>query len=442
MSALGKVVRSGVGRRRVQTLVTGLATMMAVTASVLGGSLLVASDAPFDSAFAAQHGAQLTAEFDAGRATAAQVSATAHAAGVTASSGPFLTALIDPSSASATGTGPAGSLGPMTVVGRATPGGAVDDVSLTAGRWARGPGQLVLSADQAGDLGSGDPIGSTLSVDGRPGGPTLTVVGVARSVSDTADGWVTPAEAAALGAPGAAASSGSTAPSGSTRGYQMLYRFAAATGTGQVAADRAAVAAAVPAGALAGIQSWLDTKQGTDRNTELFIPFLIAFGVLGLAMSVLIVGNVVAGAVGAGTRRIGILKAVGFTPGQVVRAHMGQALVPAAVGTLVGVVAGNALAVPVLSATDQLYGSTSSGVDWWVDLAATVGALGLAALTAWAAALRAGRLRTVEALAVGASRTPAGAGGRSGWPRGCRCPGRSASGRRTHSPARPGPPRW
>jgi putative ABC transport system permease protein len=96
MSGLGKVVRSGVRRRKVQTLVTGLAAMMAVTASVLGGSLLVASNGPFDQAFARQHGAHLTAQFDAGRTTAAQLSASGHAAGVTAASGPFRTATVNP----------------------------------------------------------------------------------------------------------------------------------------------------------------------------------------------------------------------------------------------------------------------------------------------------------------------------------------------------------
>ena len=40
VSALGRVVRSGVGRRRVQTVVIGLVTMIAVTAAVLGGSLI------------------------------------------------------------------------------------------------------------------------------------------------------------------------------------------------------------------------------------------------------------------------------------------------------------------------------------------------------------------------------------------------------------------
>jgi putative ABC transport system permease protein len=83
------------------------------------------------------------------------------------------------------------------------------------------------------------------------------------------------------------------------------------------------------------------------------VPFLIAFGVLGVVMAVLIVGNVIAGAVSTGTRRIGILKALGFTPAQVVRAYLGQALIPAAVGAALGVVAGNLLAVPVLAETNR-----------------------------------------------------------------------------------------
>ena len=60
MSALSRVVRSGVSRRWVQTVVIVLATAAAVTAGVLGLGLLVASNAPFDHAFAAQHGAHLT----------------------------------------------------------------------------------------------------------------------------------------------------------------------------------------------------------------------------------------------------------------------------------------------------------------------------------------------------------------------------------------------
>ncbi|MGK4581535.1 ABC transporter permease [Kitasatospora sp. HPMI-4] len=364
--------------------------MTAVTASVLGGSLLAASEAPFDRAFAGQHGAHLTAQFDAARTTAEQLSKSAHAAGVTAASGPFRTTTVDPHGGPEAGLPADVHLSPMTVVGRADPGGPVDDVTLVQGAWASGPGQVVLST---GYEIPGGRLGTVLRFPGLPGDPALSVVGFARSVSRTADAWVAPSQITSL-----------TPPDGTGAGYQMLYRFTAADTTAQLADDRAAVRTATPAGALLGSQSWLVTRQGSDHNTALFVPFLIAFGLLGLLMSVLVVGNVVAGAVGAGTRRIGILKALGFTPARIVRSYMGQALIPAVVGVALGAVAGNALSVPVLSVTAEVYGTTTSGVAPWVDLSVIAGALGVVTVTAWAAALRAGRLRTVDALAVG--RTP------------------------------------
>ncbi|MFJ8790575.1 ABC transporter permease [Streptomyces sp. NPDC102462] len=387
MSALGRVVRSGVARRRVPTVVIVLATMMAVTASVLGGALLVASDAPFDKAFARQHGSHLTAQFDAATATAAQLSATADTAGVDTSSGPFPTASVTPHINDAT-------VAPLSVVGRNSPGGSVDRIAVTEGRWANGPGEIVLSADS----GLIAPLGLEFRFPDLPGGPTLKVVGVARSVSRTADGWVTSSQLAAL------------TPDGRPAGYQMLYRFTRADTAAQVDRGRAAIAAAAPKGAMAGAQSWLAIKKVSVRDTSLFVPFLVAFGILGLVMSVLIVGNVVAGTVGTGLRRIGVLKAVGFTPGQVVRAYMSQALLPAVVGTVLGVVAGHLLAVPVLSETADAYGTAGLGVDWWVDVAVVAGTLGVVALAACVSAWRAGRLRTVDALAVG--RTPAPGRGR------------------------------
>lgn len=389
MSALDRVVRSGVGRRRVQTLVIGLTMMMAVTAAVLGGSLLVASSAPFDHAFAREHGAHLSVQFDARRATAARLSASADATGVAEASGPFGTVTLTPHTEI---EGVAGGIDgvPMTVVGRAEPRTGVDRVALTEGRWAERPGEIVIS-DGSQPFPS---LGRRLTFPGLPGGPTLTVVGLARSASRTGDAWVVPAQIAAL------------TPKGRSAGYEMLYRVTRADTAAQVAAGRRAVTAVVPAGAVTGAQSWLTVKKTADRETALFVPFLLAFGVLGLIMSVLIVGNVVAGTVGAGLRRIGILKAIGFTPHQVVRAYVGQALVPAAIGTALGVVAGNLAAVPVLSETANVYGTGGLAVTPWVDLAVIAGALGLAAVTAWAAAWRAGRLRTVDALAVGRTASP------------------------------------
>ncbi|MGW3567042.1 PDGLE domain-containing protein [Streptomyces sp. NPDC000941] len=383
MSALGRVVRSGVRRRRVQNAVIGLATTMAVTAAVLCASLLVASSAPFADAFAKQRGAHLSVRYDAARATAAQLAGSADARGVTAAAGPFPTASATPSLDGE-------KLVPMSVVGRADPGrDPVDRVTLTQGVWATRPGQIVLSAE----AGVPPEPGLRLSFPDLPGEPTLTVVGVARSVSRTADAWVAPSQIASLTAPGARA------------GYQMLYRFADADTGARIAAGRAAVTAAAPAGARVGDQSWLAVKREAEQETAVFVPFLVAFGVLGLVMAVLIVGNVVAGAVGGGLRRIGVLKALGFTPAQVVRAYMAQALIPAAFGTVVGVIGGTLLTRPVLSEAEEAYGTAGLIIAPWVVVAVAAGALGLVAVTAPAARRSA---RRVWAIGVAAALLCAG----------------------------------
>ncbi|WP_405888277.1 ABC transporter permease [Streptomyces sp. NBC_01136] len=395
MSALGKVVRAGVGRRRMQTLVMVLTTTMAVAAAVLATGLLVASRAPFEHAFAKQRGAQLTAWFDPAEATAAQVAATAHVSGVTATAGPYPVLSLSPRFGANKSRLPVGGvMTEMSVVGRADTGGAVDDLVLTTGHWATGSGQIVLS-DQNTPLGVGD----QLSLPDLPGKPVLTVVGLARSVTATADAWVSPTQIAALTA------------RGSRPGQQMLYRFRNAATDAEVTADRKAVETAVPRGSLTGASSYLQTERSADRTEATFVPFVIAFGVLGLVMSVLVIGTVVSGAVGSATRRIGILKSLGFTPAQVVRAYVAQALIPATVGTALGVVLGNLMAIPALHEAQRAYSTGSLAVAPWIDLAVPAAALAAVAATALAPALRAGRLRTVEALTVG--RTPRAGRGRT-----------------------------
>ena len=384
-SAMGRVVRSGLGRKRLQTAVMVLTVLMAVTSSVVAGSLMVASSGPFDQAFAAQHGSQLTAQLAAraagSSATPSQVDATTHLPGVTASAGPYPEALVYP-------LGPDSQPSPQVaaIVGRDTSGGPVDDLDLQSGRWAERPGEIVLSTDS---LAAAYPLGSTMRLSGVAGGPVLTVVGTAKSVSDTADGWVVAAEISRLTA------------AGGTPATQMLYRFASAGTTAQVNADRAELTAALPKGSLAGVQSYLDLKLAADQNTATVVPIMMAFGVLGLLMSVIIIAGVVSGSVGASIRRIGILKSVGFTPEQVVRAYLAQALIPAAVGTALGVVLGDLLAAPLLGDAQQAYGTGELSVAWWIDLAVPAVAIGTVAIAALIPALRAGRMRTVEAITVG-----------------------------------------
>jgi len=390
MSALSKVVRSGVQRRWVQTTVITLATAAAVTAGLLGVGLLVASNAPFDHAFGTQHGAHLTVQTASTKATAAQLAATRDADGVAEATGPFPVGqimLLPPAPPGMPAPDRGSARGPViTVAGRTGPGTGVDRVTLTEGRWAREPGELVL-----GDGGLLVPVGTTVTLGEGAAAQDVTVVGLARSVSGTADAWTTPAALTALHPP--------------QTGYQMLYRLANADTAAQVTAARQAIAAQLPAGAVSGARSWITVKQEANDQISVFVPFLLAFGGLSLLLSVLIVGTVIAGAVGSTLRRIGVLKALGFTPAQVVRAYVAQALIPAAIGAALGLAAGNLIAVPLLSRTEDLYGTVSLTIAPWVDLAVLAAVLTLVTVTASAAAGRAGRLSAVDALAVG--RTPA-----------------------------------
>jgi putative ABC transport system permease protein len=118
-------------------------------------------------------------------------------------------------------------------------------------------------------------------------------------------------------------------------------------------------------------------------------------------MSVLIVANVVSGGVISGYSRIGILKSIGFTPGQVIAAYTGQATVPAVAGCLGGVALGNLLSVSLLNKTADVYGVGRLGVPVWVNVGVPLAMCALVALAAILPALRGGRLSATQALAAG-----------------------------------------
>ncbi len=384
---VARAAAGGLARRRVQTIVIGLVLLVSTGACVLALALVADSSSPFDHAFAAQRGAHVIAVVDPARATAAKLAATRRLPEVTALAGPFDEVTVTPGQA-----GPDGGLmpwPPMIVAGRASPGGPVDDLTLQAGHWAAGPGQLVLASDPSPGSGVSVPLGTQLTVAGAAGKVTLTVVGIASSVDSSAGGWVLPGQIAGLRAPG-------TPPAA-----LVMYRFRDAGSAAAIHADVAVLARALPPGALTGTQSYLAIKAQEASNIAPFVPFVVAFAVLGLALSALIVANVVSGAVVAGYRMIGVLKSIGFSPGQVVAAYTGQVMVPAVAGCLGGVVLGNLLAVPVLGQAADVYGVGSLHVPVWVDLAVPLAMCGLTGISALLPALRAGRFSAVQAIAAG-----------------------------------------
>ena len=382
--AVAVAARGGVAHRRTTTFVIGIVLLVSTAACVLALGLVIDSRSPFDAAFAAQHGADVTVTVDPSRATPAQLAATGRLPGVTALSGPYGEATITPVIGAGPG-GPGYTAPPITLVGRPSPGGPLDDLVLTRGHWPQRPDEIVLSADS----GFGLPLGTHINASGVPGSPVLTLVGVADSVGQSADGWVLPAEVSALRAPGSPAAA------------QMLYRFASAGSAAALRADVRALRGSLTGGTIIATQSYLAVRQQVDTGIAPIVPFVVAFGVIGLVLSVLIVVNVVSGAVVAGYRRIGILKSIGFTPGQVVATYAGQITMPALIGCAAGVVAGNLLAIPVLSKTANVYQVGTLAVPGWVDIAVPAAMCVLAGLAAIAPAIRAGRLSAIQAIATG-----------------------------------------
>ncbi len=385
MKAIIRAARGGLGGRRLQAVVIGLVVLACTAASVLAVGMLVDSQSPFDRGFAAQHGADVTADMSLSAASSAQLTATSHVSGVTAVAGPFPETTVG-AEFTIPGVSGTGNI-QVHLVGRSSPNGPVDDLTLKSGHWPTAPDQVVWS--QAGPVSGGLQLGSTVTIPGAPGSPTLTVVGFANSITNTADAWVLPAEITALSSPGSAPQA------------QMLYRFSSASTATAINADESALKAAVPAGTVQGTASYLDVRTAEQSNVAIWAPFIIAFGIIALVMSVLIVANVVSGAVIAGTTRIGVLKAIGFTPGQVTGSYVLQVAVPALAGCVVGTVLGVLLAIPILSQNASVYGVGSLSIPLWVEVTVPLVILGLTAVGAMLPALRAGRMSATRAIATG-----------------------------------------
>jgi putative ABC transport system permease protein len=370
-------------RHKAQVVALALVMMIATASATLGLALLAANDAPYQHAFAAQHGADLSVTVNPASVSSQELAATSTLSGVTAAAGPFSEASVQ--------TDYQGQrFGQLTLAGRVSPSGSIDNLVLNAGHWPDGADQVVLNGSPSPDNPG---VGDTLSVTSTSRPLNLKIVGFANSITNTADGWVIPRQVSALQSPGAPASG------------EMLYSFTHAATDAQIRADMATISSALPPGAVTGTGSWLTAENDAAGNGAIMEPFVIAFALIGLGMAVLIVGNVVSGAVIAGYHRIGVLKSIGLTPAQVVVAYLRRIGGPALVGCLLGVAAGNALALTVLHISANAYGVGSQHVPVWASVAAPAGLLLIAMATAFGPALRAGRLSAVQAISAG--RAPA-----------------------------------
>ncbi|GGV28856.1 hypothetical protein GCM10010293_28590 [Streptomyces griseoflavus] len=379
MRAVWRAARAAVRRRRLQTLVIGLVTLVSTGAVVIALGLVDAASAPFDRAFAEQRGPHVVASFASDAVSDAELTRAARQPGVESAAGPFRQATAELRAESADyGLGST-----ITVVGRPGPGGPVGRVDLWAGRWATRPGEVVVNRQSDW---SADDLGRRLRL---RSGPDLTIVGFAFDLSGTANAWVAPGQVTAL----------------RPTATQMLLRFEDASSADRLREGLAAVTDRLPENALTGSQSYLTLKDQIGSSARAYTPYLMAFGVLGIVVAVLIVANMVSGAVISGFRHIGVLKSLGFTPGQVLGVYLTMTGVPSLLGCALGTVLGNVVARPFFDAV--FMGPASGvfhgevGIAGWVNALALLGMPLVCVLAALAPGLRAHRLPAARAISAG-----------------------------------------
>lgn len=397
MKAVLRKIVGDLRRRRLQTAVVAVIVLLASGTAALGLNLLAGASDPFQTAFERQHGAHLTVFYLADRVPPAQLPATANLIGASQVGGPW---------PAISGTFEHGTtkFGNLNLFGRSDPGGPVDDLRLTAGRWVNAPREIVLTRSFAEQQRLS--LGDQLTNIGIPAKPVYRVVGEVIDIDEasadfgTQSAWVMPSEIPLL------------LSEGDHVAATMAYRFRATPTSDELRQATAKLEAALPAGAIVYSLPFTLIKTAFTIVNQVILIFLLSSSVFALAAAAAIVGNVIAGAVIASYRDIGIMKAVGFSPAQVLAVFVGQLAVPALAGCLLGIPAGTLISQGLLAQTGRALGLPPQvGLAPGMGLIALAGCLLVVVVAAVIPASRAGLISPARAISLGTIPNPPA----SGW---------------------------
>ena len=398
-------------RRRTEAALLLLAILAATTTLTLGLVVHDAASDPYENTRAATKGPDVVAGNDP-FASRADLEKLATASGVTEHSGPYpvIAGKLEAS----------GRTSDVQVVGRDTAIAPVDQPEVTQGAWVS-DGGVVLEAAFANSLDVS--VGDSVTLGGRP----FKVLGLAVTAAmppypatscivtvgcingavpqdrDLPPGllhnpglaWLTQADVLSL------------APAQDSIAYVMNLKLA----------DPHEAEAFVTANTdeRSGPMMFMQTWQGiladaTELAKDSQILLLIGAWLLGL-LAVASLSVLVGGRIADQTRRIGLLKAVGGTPGLVAAVLLAEYLLVAVVAAAAGLAIG-ALTAPLLTESSAgLIGSAGTPSLTWSTVGLVTGvALGVAVLATAVPAVRGARTSTVSALAD-AARPPH----RTGW---------------------------
>ncbi|KAA9378170.1 ABC transporter permease [Microbispora cellulosiformans] len=392
-----RLVLADVRRHRAQAAMLLLAVTVATATMALGLSLRGVSEALYEQTRAATAGPDVVAlSGDTGPAVTSALASLADDPEVIAHHGPYRIVYADLTTRGS-GKSPAVASG-VVVHGFAETPGAVNRPLVTSGGWVR-PGGAVVERGFAEALGIG--VGDRVTIAGR----SYPVVGIAVTAATPIYPW-----AAQIGPYGG--------PSDSS-GLVWLTRSDARTLAGRDLPVTTAMDLKLrdPAATEAFVEAFSDAHRDSAARVNLHTWQFMATQdtvILRNSQPILVVGSWLLGflavtgvaALAAGraveqTRRAGLLKAVGATPGLIATVLLTEYLALALVGDALGLAIARLTVPGIASPTASRIGD-AAGPGGATVAAATVLAVAVAVLSTLRPALRAMRTATVTALAAAA----------------------------------------
>jgi ABC-type lipoprotein release transport system permease subunit len=422
---VGRLAARNLRRRPAEAVLLLMAMMAATTTLTLGLALHGVTDDPYQNTREATEGPDVVATVapnwvDRNKATPADLSALEplpEAAGVADHSGPY--------PATAAELEVDGMRAGVWAVGRDAAAVGVDQPQLTEGSWVE-EGGAVLEAAFADVLGVG--VGDSVTLGDRSFPVAGVAVTAASSYTDVCFGWEC---VASFGSPPEGIWNGGgqlraegplvtvddppedpglvwltqadvreLAPSEGALAYVLNLKLA------DPADAEAFVATHTPAnGPSSYLASWTDIRYAYGEFVRGAQDALAVFGSLLALLAAASVAVLVGGRIADQTRRVGLLKAVGGSPGRVAVVLLAEYLVLALLAAAAGLAVGW-LVAPVLGDPGAgLLGSAGApSLTWSTVGVVTAVAVGVAVVASLVPALRAARTSTVDALADTARR--------------------------------------
>jgi putative ABC transport system permease protein len=148
---------------------------------------------------------------------------------------------------------------------------------------------------------------------------------------------------------------------------------------------------------------WRDVKESALFQGQLASVFLSAFSFFAILATVIIIISVVNSTILSQIKQIGILKALGFTGGQILLVYVGQYAVLSLIGTTLGFLLGIILApLPMRAVTASLNTTFRPPFSFFLFTLIYLIVSGATILAAFSAATRGARANIIKSIAIGA----------------------------------------